>query len=133
MSYLVIYCSNTVAIHSCESGHEEGSENTGYILDLKVKPLELQCDYLFAEQAPNGNTQWVEDEIVVDKTPFFLTIEGPVVSNVPLNTSVLWPDNVTTIENDGTVELESNIIGVFNLTFRHVSHITETVEVEYNG
>jgi|GEM_PF-2058458 len=133
MSYLVIYCANTGAIHSCESGHEEGSKDTGYLLDLIVRPLELQRGHLFVEQAPDGLTQWVEEGVVVDKTPFFLTIEGPVISNVPANTSVLWPDLVTTIESDGTVELESNVIGSFSLTFTHASHMTETVEVDYNG
>jgi len=133
MSYLVIYCSNTGAIHSCQSGHEEGSEDTGYLLDIMVSPPELQSDHLFAEQAPDGKTQWVEEGVIVDKTPFSLTVEGAVVSNVPANTLVSWPDGVTTTENDGTVELESNVMGFFSLTFWHASHITETVEVEYNG
>ena len=133
MSYLVIYCSNTGEIHSCESGHEESSENTGYVLDLMVRRPGLQRGHLLVEQAPDGLTQWVEEGVVVEKTPFSLTIEGSVVSNVPLNTSVLWPDGVITIESDGTVELESNVIGSFSLTFTHASHITETVEVYYNG
>jgi hypothetical protein len=132
MNYLVIYYLNTGAIQSCASWHDEGSENTGY-LEVLVGPPELQRGHLFLEQAPDGETQWVEAGVIVDKTPFPLTVEGPVVSGLPANTLVEWPDGVTTTESDGAVELESNVIGSFSLTFWHASHITETVEVQYSG
>ena len=81
----------------------------------------------------NDENCWINEGEIVDKIPFNLVITGPVVSNVPVNSQVIWPDNEITIETDGTVEVESNLAGTFPLTISHVEYLTTTIEVEYNG
>tara|TARA_B110000908_G_C10163468_1_gene407220 strand:+ start:83 stop:469 length:387 start_codon:yes stop_codon:yes gene_type:complete len=128
MSFLISYLEDTGEICSCSSGIKQGSKEADIIIQM-----DNNSSYLWSETASNCIEHWINAGEMVDKIPFTLTVNGAVVSNVPVNSQVLWPDGEITIETDGTIEIESNITGTFSLAISHVEYLKTTIEVEYNG
>lgn len=89
------------------------------------------------EYDPNsdlGNEYFVDvaSETLVKKTEFpTLLIDNGLVSNVPDNTVVIWPDEELTVESN-SFELESNVSGTFNFTLIHPKYLTYKLTLDYN-
>jgi hypothetical protein len=128
MSFLIFYSEDTGQIFSCSSGQKQGSVEADFVIQMHSN-----SEYLWSDEASNCTEHWINEGQIVDKIPFALTVNGPAVSNVPVNSQVIWPDKEITIETDGIIEVESNLAGTFSLTISHVEYLTTTIEVEYNG
>ena len=62
-----------------------------------------------------------------------LTVTGALVSGLPSGTTVIWPDNVETIETEGAVEIASNVTGDFKFRFSHPHHFPTHTVVTLDG
>jgi hypothetical protein len=128
MRQCIVYALIDGGIQIIECGLDENSEAA----DAMISGLPAAVGYLWHTGGASIDMHWVSEGVVEEKTEFEISVQGPVISNVPAHTSVIWPDGEMTIEMDGTVELESNVTGVFTLTLQNAQHVTVEVEVQ-NG
>lgn len=129
MSYCIVYELSSGAIQTIESPVKEGSD---YAV-LKMSRLPATVSYLFSESGASIAGNWVDQGVIKDKTALELVVQDTVISNVPDNTSVTWPDGEVTVVRDGTVEIDSNVTGVFKVTLSHAEHFPEQIEIHSNG
>jgi len=54
-----------------------------------------------------------------------------VITGIPVDTRVTWPDGEVTTETDGEVSFTSNVEQVFTFIFHHCHYLEEELEVEY--
>lgn len=75
---------------------------------------------------------WIKNDVVKHTTDFpVLKVNNGVITNIPAETSVTWPDGVTTVESGG-LEFECNVSGVFSFDFYSVQYKPYTLEVTYS-
>lgn len=129
MSCCIVYRITDGQIAMVKGGIIEDSYETNEM----ISGLPDTVSYFFSENTADIGRQWVNAGVLEDKTAFDITVQGSVISGVPANTSVTWPDGEMTIENDGTLEMESNVTGVFELVLSHAQHFPLTAEVQSNG
>ena len=111
-----------------------------YFLNDEVQHVEslIPPQEVFLVEVPDASSfdcsEWfVENKQIIEKTPYPETvISNGLVTGLPKNTNVLWPDGVETIENDGSIEFESNVSGDFDFVLSHVRYITKELVVHYN-
>lgn len=60
-----------------------------------------------------------------------LTVKNGVITGIPEDTTVLWPDGVETVETK-ELEFDSNVSGVFTFRFTTVPYFPYTLEVQYD-
>jgi hypothetical protein len=63
--------------------------------------------------------------------PFLDTKTNGIINGIPLETVVMWPDLIETVESTGSLEFESNVSGIFEFVFNHQLYLTKTIELEY--
>ena len=80
---------------------------------------------------PNRNYM-KNTKVVLDRTPFNVIITDNIVSNVPVETTVFWPDFTKTVEMDGEIEVILNVSGTIILKLDHPQYLTTNIEVTYN-
>ena len=110
-----------------------GIDETSDAVNNLISGLPDTVSYFFSEDAVDLEKHWVNSGVLEDKTDFDITVQGAVIFNVPANTTVTWPDGEMTLENDGTIEMESNVTGVFEIFLSHAQHFPLTAEVQSNG
>lgn len=121
---------NDVATEDVAEGFEATVEHLNRTGGEKMDYL---CSGSFPDLSPD--THYVEgNSKVVRKSPLpeLDTSANGVIKNIPVGTTVLWPDLVETVENTGVLELESNVGGVFKFEFRHPKYFAKIIEVEFN-
>ncbi len=52
------------------------------------------------------------------------------ISNVPVGTTVIWPDGQEDVVNDGEVQLSTDLPGNYTLTFDAVPYLRQEVTIE---
>ena len=81
----------------------------------------------------NCSDWFVEDNQIQRKTLYpEVTVNNGLITDLPIDTTVLWPDGVETIESDGSIELESNVSGEFNFVLSHVLYFPKDLVVNYS-
>ena len=60
-----------------------------------------------------------------------LVVNNGIISGIPENTLVTWPDGVVTTE-DGKLEFDSNVSGIFEFQFDPVKYKRYFLEAQYN-
>ena len=75
---------------------------------------------------------WVKNGVVKNTTDFpVLNVNNGVITNIPAETLVTWPDGVMTVES-GSLEFDCNVSGVFSFDFYSVPYKPHTLEVTYS-
>tara|TARA_B110000483_G_C18024277_1_gene476201 strand:- start:43 stop:432 length:390 start_codon:yes stop_codon:yes gene_type:complete len=75
---------------------------------------------------------WVKNGVVKNTTDFpVLNVNNGVITNIPAETLVTWPDGVMTVES-GSFEFDCNVSGVFSFDFYSVPYKPHTLEVTYS-
>ena len=107
------------------------------LLDLEEEKANLRTPKEKAFVADLGTEDmdvlawYVKDQALVARHEFDLVLNNGVISGIPPDTLVRWPDDEETIES-GQLEFESNVSGTFPFRFTRFTHIPLYLEVEYN-
>ncbi len=51
------------------------------------------------------------------------------IRNLPVGTSVIWPDGFESVETDGVVECEADYASELRFTLRHPKHLEREVVI----
>lgn len=129
MSYFIVYALSTGSIDIVDSSVEEGSEDA----ELTIAQLPDTAGCVFSESLVRIAEHWVDQGIIKEKTELELVVQDTVISNVPDNTYVTWPDGEVTVVRDGTIEIDSNVTGVFEVELIHAGHFPVQIEIHSNG
>ena len=127
---LIQFDKNTGRIYQSSTGENtEENYESFQIEDFK------QYSFLSAKIDYSLNHDYYVDENykITAKIAFpSLKITNGLIENVPYGTEVTWPDYETTVEFDGSVEIESNVSGKFNFVFNSPKHVLHEMEVVYS-
>jgi hypothetical protein len=105
------------------------------MIDLNIKPGQ---SYIEIDFDADPNMYWVDSEGVLQpKTEFpVMGITVPsggsddiVISNIPVGTTVVWPDGEITTESDGTVSCDTPYLGEYRFMFIHPRHYMKTENI----
>ena len=121
-------------------------QSTGEVTGLStpIDRLEIEADNAKSSQpkervfiADIGDAQmdcsnwYVKDNALVGRKTFDLVSNNGVISGIPIDTTVLWPDGEETVESE-EIEFDSNVSGLFPFRFTRFTHFTLELEAEYN-
>lgn len=121
-------------------------QSTGEVTGLStpIDRLEIEVDNAKSSQpkecvfiANIGDAQmdcsnwYVKDSALVGRKTFNLITDNGVITGIPVETAVRWPDGEETIES-GELEFDSNVSGIFNFRFTKFTHFPLYLQVEYN-
>lgn len=129
----------TYQIYDTITGRIMYSVNTP-ISDYEVQYIPPANQAVIAGEA-NQETQYIDMAIVQisDRPDFTLTYDSTVVADlvaewvvtgIPGNTVVTWPDGVTTTETDGQIEFSTDTPGFYTFRFELFPYKTLEVTVE---
>ena len=79
----------------------------------------------------NASDWYVKNGALAKRHEFNLVTDNGVITGIPVETAVRWPDGEETIES-GELEFDSNVSGIFNFRFTKFTHFPLYLQVEYN-
>ena len=130
MEIVVTYCINTGIVY----------DYTFSVHALKAQTYSVQEDSslkvaIFSTDASNPVEDFYVDldslTLTERKVLDTLVVNNGIISGIPKDTLVTWPDEVQTTENE-ELEFDSNVSGIFRFRFDPIKYKRYFLEVQYN-